>query len=62
MYRYIIYTREKEDCRPLKECKWWWIGSGDGYNIISCILPEGEKILEYWDDAFDIMVKKIEDE
>ena len=60
MYRYKFCVKKTEDCRPLKECKWWWVANCDWYEIIECVLPEGENLSEYWDDAFDVVVKQYE--
>lgn len=61
MIRYKFCTRETEDCRPLKPCKWFVSGYADWYWVIVCYLPKNENLLDYWDDAFSIFMKEVDD-
>lgn len=55
--RYRFKTKAVDDCRPLvfnPKYPWWETGQGEDYVTIVAYLPEGEDLLEYWDDAYDI--------
>lgn len=57
--RYRFKTKSVNDWRPLiynPQYPSWCSGyAGDmSYAIIICFLPDGEDLLKYWDDAFDI--------
>jgi len=45
-------------CFDMKDIQmpWWCTGSAmdNSYVTIVCFLPEGEDLLKYWDDAYDI--------
>lgn len=67
--KYIWYrfkTKAIEDYRPLIDmkdiqCPWWCSGEGIDYIIIICYLPNGENLLKYWDDAYDIDSKEVDE-
>ncbi len=67
--KYIWYrfkTKSIEDYRPLIDmrdiqCPWWCSGEGTDYAIIICYLPNGEDLLKYWDDAYDIDSKEVDE-
>lgn len=57
--RYRFYTNSVEDERPLifnEAYPWWCSGyAGDeSYAVIVAWLPQGEDLLKYWDDAYEI--------
>lgn len=57
--RYRLKTRSVSDYRPLvyNPAYPWWCsgGSGDGsYAVIVAWLPNGDPLVNYWDDAFDV--------
>ncbi|MBQ9489366.1 MAG: hypothetical protein IJU80_05490 [Lachnospiraceae bacterium] len=72
LIRYRFKTKAVDDYRPLIDMvetikmPWWCTGFGyknladeEEYATIVCYLPEGEDLLKYWDDAYDIDSSKV---
>lgn len=63
---YRFKTKAVDDYRPLVDMKdiqmpWWCTGGviDDSYVIIVCYLPDNEPLEKYWDDAYDIDSKEV---
>ena len=66
--RYRLKTYSVEDSRPLifdARYPSWCSGYGEDqkgeYAVMVVYLPEGEDLLKYWDDAFDVDVEDREE-
>ena len=64
--RYRFKTKAIDDYRPLIDmkdiqCPWWCSGEGTDYVIIICYLPKQEDLFKYWDDAYDIDSKEVDE-
>lgn len=64
--RYRFKTKAIDDYRPLIDmkdiqCPWWCSGEGTDYVIIICYLPKQEDLFNYWDDAYDIDSKEVDE-
>lgn len=66
--RYRLKTYSVEDSRPLifdARYPSWCSGYGEDHNgeyaVMIVYLPEGEDLLKYWDDAFDVDVEDREE-
>lgn len=61
--RYRFYTKSINDYRPIifnPKYPWWCSGHGDDYAVIIAYLPSTEKLIKYWDDAYDIEFSEVD--